>query len=203
MWLIMPLIYFMSWRSCRRFGQAFSETASWVVGYLIGTGGLLLLHYGGVGLISATPDDPAAIVAIITGFIGMGISRYLWKRRGGHLEPVNNPLTNNRWYRAGRAMLFSGKKKSTTRTRTTVKRAAPTTPTTNRVTSTPPASPTTSTNRVTSTPPASTTTSTTSSSSPTTTRPTTTDTKSSAARWGRVVGAMMQPNSSQRRPPPR
>ena len=197
----MPLIYFMSWKSCRRFGQAFSETASWVVGYFIGTGGLLLLHYGGVGMITATPDDPAAIVAVITGFIGMGFSRYLWKRRGGHLEPVNNPLTNNRWFRAARAMVFSGKKKPAARQQTTVKRtttaaSTPNRTTTTRTGTTPTATPTQATTRPANTAVKSTT-------RPATTRSTATPAKSNAARWGRVIGAMLQTDDSQRRPPPR
>jgi hypothetical protein len=195
----MPLIYFMSWKSCRRFGQAFSETASFAVGYFVGTGILLMLHYGGVGLISATPDDPAAVVSVITGFIGMGISRYLWKRRGGHLEPVNNPLANNRYFRAGRAMLFSGKKKSTARQQATVKRTTPRAAAPNRVA---PTQSTTSapTTQSTTRPPSA---ANNSATQPTTTRTTATPNKSNAARWGRVIGAMIQTDNSQRRPPPR
>ena len=60
-----------------------------------------MLHFGGVGMISATPDDPAAVVAILGGFVGMGISRYLWKRRGGHLEPAKNPLDEQSLFPCG------------------------------------------------------------------------------------------------------
>lgn len=168
----MPLIYFMSWRSCRRFGQAFSETAAWVVGYLIATGILLALHFGGVGMISATPDDPAAIVAVLGGFVGMGVSRYLWKRRGGHLEPVNNPLANNRWFRAARAIVMPSKNKPKSGSR-------PTSASKQR----------TSTASSTRTPTA----------SQTAPKPTSGSGKSSAQRWGRVIGAMMTPPDSQRR----
>ncbi len=172
----MPLIYFMSWRSCRRFGQAFSETAAWVVGYLIATGFLLTLHFGGVGMITATPDDPASVVAIIGGFIGMGVSRYLWKRRGGHLEPVNNPLANNRWFRAAKAIVVPDKSRSKSKTvprqQSTVKRSAPPRSSTSNI----PRKRTT----------------------PATTGQTN---KSPAQRWGRVLGAMLTPSDSQRRPP--
>ncbi len=178
----MPLIYFMSWRSCRRFGQAFSETAAWVLGYLIATGILLALHFGGVGLISATPDDPASVFAIIGGFIGMGVSRYLWKRRGGHLEPVNNPLTNNRWFRAARAMVVPTKAKSKSkaapRQQVAVKRGTVSTPPASSTTR--PAPPKQATSRA--------------------ANPSSAG-KSSAQRWGRVLGAMLAPPDSQRRPP--
>ncbi len=192
MWIILPLIYFMSWRSYRRFGQAFSETAAWVFGYLAATGILLALHFGGVGLISATPDDPTAVFAIVGGFIGMGISRYLWKRRGGHLEPVNNPLASlmsSRWVRGVRAMLFSGKSKSKSRSQAQFRRSTTTTTTTSpsspRQSSAPQAktNPTAQANR------------------PTATRTTGQTGKSSAQKWGRVLGAMMTPSDSQRRPP--
>ncbi len=179
MWIIMPLIYFMSWKSCRRFGQAFSETASWVFGYLVATGILLALHFGGVGMISATPDDPMAVVCIIGGFMGMGVSRYLWKRRGGHLEPVNNPLANNRYFRAARAIVAPKKKSAKVRPQAQPKRAATTTTTRPKS--------------------AATTSSTTS--RPAAQRASTRSNKSAAQKWGRVVGAMMSPSDSQRRPP--
>ncbi|HVB65458.1 MAG TPA: hypothetical protein VNE17_12050 [Nitrolancea sp.] len=197
----MPLIFFMSWKSCRRVGQAFSETASWAVGYFVGTGILLMLHYGGVGLISATPDDPAAIVSVITGFIGMGFSRYLWKRRGGHLEPINHPIANSRYVRAGRAMLFSGKKKPVARQQATVKRTTTPAATPNRVATDRPTTTTSAaTTQSTTRPPSTANNSTT---RPTTSRSTATPGKSNAARWGRVIGAMIQTDDSQRRPPPR
>jgi cell division septation protein DedD len=185
-WLIMPLIFFVSWRSCRRVGQAFSETASWAVGYLVGTGVLLLLHYGGSNLVSANPDDPTALVAVITGFIGMWISRYLWKRRGGHLEPVNNPLTNSRWFRAARAIAAPPKKAAP------VKRA--TTPTKPR-----PAQTTTQP----STPPATKRPAAKASAPAPAKRPAAKPTNANAVKLGRVIGAMLQSNDTQRRPPQR
>lgn len=184
MWLIIPLVYIMSWKSYRRFGQAFSETAAWVFGYLAATGILLALHYGGVSMITATPDDPAAVVCVIGGFVGMGISRYLWKRRGGHLEPVNNPLANNRYFRAARAMIFSGKKSAKTRKQAPATRPAAST-TRPRQTAT-----TSNTAAKAST-----------ASRPAAQRTSTKSNKTSAQKWGRVVGAMMTPHDSQRRPP--
>ncbi len=172
----MPLIYVMSWRSCRRFGQAFSETAAWVVGYLIATGILLALHFGGVGMITATPDDPASVVAIIGGFIGMGVSRYLWKRRGGHLEPVNNPLANNRWFRAAKAIVVPSKSRS--KSKTVPRQQSPV----NRS-----AQPKSSTGNIAPKRPA-----------PSSAGQTN---KSPAQKWGRVLGAMLTPSDSQRRPP--
>jgi hypothetical protein len=129
----------------------------------------------------------------------MGISRYLWKRRGGHLEPVNNPLANNRYFRAGRAMLFSGKKKSIARQQATVKRTTPRAAAPNRDA---PTQPTTSapTTQSTTRPPSA---ANNSATQPTTTRTAATPNKSNAARWGRVIGAMIQTDNSQRRPPPR
>ena len=171
----MPLIYVMSWKSCRRFGQAFSETASWVIGYLITTGLLFALHFGGVGMISATPDDPAAVVALLGGFVGMAISRYLWKRRGGHLEPVKVPFSNSRYLRAARAIVGNTKNSS---------RSAPSpkTPAKQSTTTTVP-KPTATASR----------------SAPQ--RTATGSSKSSAQKWGRVIGAMLTPPDSQRRPP--
>lgn len=175
MWIILPLIYVLSWRSYRRFGQAFSETAAWVAGYLAGTGILLALHAGGVSLITATPDDPMAIFAIIGGFVGMGISRWLWKRRGGHLEPAWNPWVDSRWLRAARAMFKPSKKKrskkAVARSQVTVQRSssqAVSKPRPTVKTAAPAARPRTG--------------------------------KSSAERWGRVLGAMMTPSDSHRPP---
>ncbi len=201
----MPLIYLMSWRSCRRFGQAFSETASWVVGYLFATAILLLLHFGGVGMISATPDDPLQIVAVVGGFIGMGISRYLWKRRGGHLEPVKHPLTDNRWFRgvsaAVKATVSSGKSAQ-------AKRAQQRPPATRSASTAPSAATSNTTARAATSntaPPgaaaSSKTAPSTAVSNKTAPRSSTAVGKSSAQKWGRVVGAMLTPPESRRRPP--
>jgi hypothetical protein len=182
----MPLIFFISWRSCRRVGQAFSETAAWAVGYLVGTGLLLLLHYGGSSLVSANPDDPTAIFAVLTGFAGMWISRYLWKRRGGHLEPVNNPLTNNRWFKAARAIVAPQKKAAP------VKRAAtPAKPRPAKTTAQPRA--TTSAKQPAAKP----------SQANTAQRPAAKPANPNAVKLGRVIGAMLQSNNNQRRPPQR
>ncbi|MCX2726343.1 hypothetical protein OO015_02400 [Thermomicrobium sp. 4228-Ro] len=87
MWLIVPLIFVLSWRTTRRFGQAFNETVAWVVGYF-GTAGILwLADFGGMDLIDTRPNGPGALIAVLGGFAGMLISRWRWKRRGGHLTP--------------------------------------------------------------------------------------------------------------------
>jgi hypothetical protein len=182
----MPLIFFISWRSCRRVGQAFSETAAWAVGYLVGTGLLLLLHYGGSSLVSANPDDPSAIVAVLTGFVGMWISRYLWKRRGGHLEPVNNPLTNNRWFRAARSMVAPPKKAAPVKRATTPTKPRPAQTTTQRNTASSANRPAAKTNQTS-----------------TAQRPATKSANPNAVKLGRVIGAMLQGNDTQRRPPQR
>lgn len=189
MWLIMPLIFFISWRSCRRIGQAFSETAAWAVGYLVGTGFLLLLHYGGSSLVSANPDDPSAVVAVLTGFIGMWISRYLWKRRGGHLEPVNNPLANNRWFRAARAIVVPQMKSASMKRAATPTKPRPAQTTTQQSTARP------ATNRSAARP----------AQTSTTQRPAAKPTNTTAVKLGRAIGAMMQSNNTntQRRPPQR
>jgi hypothetical protein len=100
MWLVIPLIYVLSWRTSRNYRQAFRETVAWCVGYLAAAGLVLLSNYASsFSSISGLPDNPAALVAIAGGFIGMGISRYRWKRRGGHLQQ-----SSNRWVRALEAM---------------------------------------------------------------------------------------------------
>lgn len=91
MWLIVPLIFIMSWRFCRNFGQAVSETAAWIAGYLVTAGIIILLNIGSTNLMMADrPDSPAALVALLGGFVGMYISHRLWKRRGGHLNQKPN-----------------------------------------------------------------------------------------------------------------
>jgi hypothetical protein len=94
--LIIPIIYILSWRTCRNLRQAFQETVAWCVGYLITGGVLLLMSYGNwLDLVSGRPDQPGALIAILGGFGGMLISRTVWKRRGGHLKQ-----SSNRWIRA-------------------------------------------------------------------------------------------------------
>ncbi|MCM8747430.1 hypothetical protein NET03_12950 [Thermomicrobium sp. CFH 73360] len=87
MWLIVPLIFVLSWRTTRRFGQAFNETVAWVVGYFVTAGVLWLTDFSGLDLVEARPNSPGALIAVLGGFVGMFVSRWRWKRRGGHLEP--------------------------------------------------------------------------------------------------------------------
>ncbi len=87
MWLIVPLIFALSWRTTRRLGQAFNETVAWVVGYFATAGVLWLADFGGMELIDTRPNGPGALIAVLGGFVGMFVSRWRWKRRGGHLEP--------------------------------------------------------------------------------------------------------------------
>lgn len=91
MWLVIPLIYFMSWRSCRDFGQAITETAAWIVGYLATAALIVALNVTSFNWVSDAPDGPGVMLALIGGFVGMGVSRYLWKRRGGHLNRKQVP----------------------------------------------------------------------------------------------------------------
>ena len=91
MYLLVPLVYFLSWKSCRNLGQAMSETAAWAFAYLATVGIVLALHLWHISIVSLAPDSPGSAVALVGGFVGMGISRWLWKRRGGHLkrrEPI-------------------------------------------------------------------------------------------------------------------
>ncbi len=106
MWIVLPLIGLMSWRTCRSIGQAFNETVAWVVGYLVTAGALLALHVGHPALVSVEPDDLPAVFPFIGGFVGMGVARYLWKRRGGHLKAKRRgslAQAAGRAYRASRA----------------------------------------------------------------------------------------------------
>jgi hypothetical protein len=81
--LIIPIIYILSWRTCRNLGQAFQETVAWCCGYLITGGVLLLLSYGNwLDLVSGRPDRPGELIAILDGFAGMVISRAVSKRPG-------------------------------------------------------------------------------------------------------------------------
>jgi hypothetical protein len=104
-WLIIPLIYFLGWWQTGSFRQAFNGTVAWIIAYAIVAGTLLLLDVGGLSGMTATPDSPAAGIAILGGFIGMWISNYLWRRRGG--DPPRKP---GKWERSVRAMLGMDKK---------------------------------------------------------------------------------------------
>ncbi|MCX7624059.1 MAG: hypothetical protein RMK01_05990 [Thermomicrobium sp.] len=92
MWLIVPLVFVLSWRMTRRFGQAFNETVAWVVGYFATAGILWFADFGGIELIDTRPNGPGALLAVLGGFAGMFLSRWRWKRRGGHLEPRRDLL---------------------------------------------------------------------------------------------------------------
>ncbi|MDW7981868.1 MAG: hypothetical protein RMH81_03515 [Thermomicrobium sp.] len=87
MWLIVPFIFVLAWRMTRRLGQAFNETVAWIVGYFATAGVLWLVDLGGLELVDTRPSSPGALLAVLGGFIGMAVSRWRWKRRGGHLEP--------------------------------------------------------------------------------------------------------------------
>jgi hypothetical protein len=93
MWLLIPLVYLMAWRLCRRFDQAFNETVAWSVGYLITAAIIWITDVGGIDILSARPDGPGAVVAYLGGFAGMWLSHYRWKRRGGPLQPARDPVT--------------------------------------------------------------------------------------------------------------
>lgn len=105
MWLIIPLIYFLAWWQTGSLRQAFNGTIAWIIGYGISAFTILMLDFGGYAGISATPESPAAGVAILGGFVGMWISNILWRRRGG--DPERTP---GKWERAARAMIGQDKK---------------------------------------------------------------------------------------------
>jgi hypothetical protein len=105
-WLIIPLIYFLGWWQTGSLRQAFNGTIAWIAAFSIIALALLAMDVGGFSGMTATPDSPAAAIAILGGFIGMWISNYLWRRRGG--DPPRNP---GKWERAARAMLGMDKKK--------------------------------------------------------------------------------------------
>lgn len=98
-WLIVPLVFILSWRTCRRIGQAINETAAWIVGYLLTAGVIWVTDVGGIDVVAANPIGTGAVIAYSGGFVGMLVSRYRWKRRGGHLRPADDRLS-----RAIRAM---------------------------------------------------------------------------------------------------
>jgi hypothetical protein len=105
-WLIIPLIYFLGWWQTGSLRQAFNGTIAWIIAFSVIALALMALDVGGFTGLTATPDSPAAAIAILGGFIGMWISNYFWRRRGG--DPPRNP---GKWERAARAMLGMDKKK--------------------------------------------------------------------------------------------
>ncbi len=106
MWLIIPLIYFLGWWQTGSLRQALNGTIAWIIAFSAVALGLLALDVGGFSGMTATPDSPAAAIAILGGFIGMWISNYVWRRRGG--DPERKP---GKWERSARAMLGMDKKK--------------------------------------------------------------------------------------------
>ncbi len=106
MWLIVPLIYFLGWWQTGSLRQALNGTIAWIIAFSIVALALLGLDIGGFTGLTATPDSPAAAIAILGGFIGMWISNYVWRRRGG--DPPRHP---GKWERSVRAMLGMDKKK--------------------------------------------------------------------------------------------
>jgi hypothetical protein len=105
-WLLIPLIYFLGWWQTGSLRQAFNGTVAWIIAYAIVAGTLLILDIGGLSGMTATPDSPAAGIAILGGFIGMWISNYFWRRRGG--DP---PRKMGKWERSFRAIIGKDKKK--------------------------------------------------------------------------------------------
>ena len=106
MWLIIPLIYFLGWWQTGSFRQALNGTIAWIIAFSAVALALLAMDVGGFSGMTATPDSPAAAIAILGGFIGMWISNYIWRRRGG--DPERKP---GKWERSARAMLGMDKKK--------------------------------------------------------------------------------------------
>jgi hypothetical protein len=111
-WLIIPLIYFLGWWQTGSLRQAFNGTIAWILAFSAVALALLFLDVGGFSGLSATPESPAAAIAILAGFVGMWISNYLWRRRGG--DPIRKP---GKWERSMRAMLGMDKKKKGTKKR--------------------------------------------------------------------------------------
>lgn len=105
MWLIIPLIYFLAWWQTGSLRQAFNGTIAWIIGYGIAAFTILMLDFGGYAGVTATPESPAAGVAILGGFVGMWISNIVWRRRGG--DPERTP---GKWERAARAMIGQDQK---------------------------------------------------------------------------------------------
>jgi hypothetical protein len=105
-WLIIPLVYFLGWWQTGSLRQAFNGTIAWIVAFSICALALLAMDVGGFSGLTATPDSPAAGIAILGGFIGMWVSNYFWRRRGG--DP---PRKAGKWERALRAIVGKDEKK--------------------------------------------------------------------------------------------
>src|SRR5579884_2469302 len=110
----MALIFFLAWRQSRRLGQAFADTAAWVIGYLGTYSAIVVLHFGRPSMVSLNPESLWTIVPIFGGFVAMKVSHWLWRRRGGHLQPAVHPFAAKHWIRALRAALFGGRPRTPT-----------------------------------------------------------------------------------------
>jgi hypothetical protein len=119
-WLIIPLIYFLGWWQTGSLRQAFNGTIAWIIAFSICALTLLALDVGGFSGLTATPDSPAAAIAILGGFIGMWISNYRWRRRGG--DP---PRKMSKWERGFWAVLGKDKKKKKKKKRPAMQQPAP------------------------------------------------------------------------------
>jgi hypothetical protein len=119
-WLIIPLIYFLGWWQTGSLRQAFNGTIAWIIAFSICALALLAMDVGGFSGLTATPDSPAAAIAILGGFIGMWISNYLWRRRGG--DP---PRKMSKWERTFRAVLGKDEKKKKKKKRPAMQQPAP------------------------------------------------------------------------------
>jgi hypothetical protein len=119
-WLIIPLIYFLGWWQTGSLRQAFNGTIAWIIAFSICALALLALDIGGFSGLTATPDSPAAAIAILGGFIGMWISNYRWRRRGG--DP---PRKMSKWERSFRAVMDKDEKKKKKKKRPAMQQPAP------------------------------------------------------------------------------
>lgn len=101
MWLIAPLIFIVAWVKSHSISQSITESAAWCGGYMAVAGIIIALNMGSIHIISEAPDGPGSILPILGGFLFMWVSHMLWRRRGGHIQRREVPLTRL----AGRAYI--------------------------------------------------------------------------------------------------
>lgn len=101
MWLLAPLIFILAWVKSHSISQSITESAAWCGGYMAVAGVIIALNMGSIHIISEAPDGPGSILPILGGFLFMWVSHVLWRRRGGHLQRREVPLTRL----AGRAYI--------------------------------------------------------------------------------------------------
>lgn len=101
MWLIAPLIFIVAWVKSHSISQSITESAAWCGGYMAVAGIIIALNLGSIHIISEAPDGPGSILPILGGFLFMWVSHMLWRRRGGHIQRREVPLTRL----AGRAYI--------------------------------------------------------------------------------------------------